>query len=483
MNYTPDSKSLKKHQVPEWFHDAKFGIFIHWSLSSVPAFAPADKGTINEILKKEGYKGHFKNNPYAEWYLNTLKIEGSPTQQYHKENFGENFSYDDFVPMFNAAIDKWDPISWAELFQKAGARYVVLVTKHHDGFLLWPSAHKNPYKENYFASRNIVGELTEAVRSKGLKMGFYYSGALDWTFNEEPIKDFMSMVTNGSLDPKYAEYVDNHWYELIDKYTPSILWNDIGYPPDGKDKELIAYYFNKVPDGLINDRWMKFTKTIRRGLKFPPFGALVSWLAKRALIKGGTSLGPSYSDYTTPEYGHFKKIQKNKWETVRGIGNSFGYNKLEPDSNYLTLEQLVHMFVDIVSKNGNLLLNVGPMADGTIPPLQKQLLTNFGKWLAINGEGIYGTRPWIQAEGQTLENIEVRYTQKENTLYAFLLATPPSKIVIKLLKVDVNSVISLLGHPEKLRWEQIGHNLIIYMPEAFQETVAICLKIEPKPSN
>ncbi|NVM55222.1 MAG: alpha-L-fucosidase [Candidatus Helarchaeota archaeon] len=485
MSFTPNYKSLRKHEVPTWFHAAKFGIFIHWSLSSVPAFAVADKGDIKELIKKEGFKGHFKNNPYAEWYLNTLRIEGSPTQEYHKITYGEKFSYDDIVPIFNEAIKKWDPHGWAELFKRAGARYVVLVTKHHDGFLLWPSKYANPHKENYFASRDIVGELTSAVTSKGMKMGFYYSGALDWTFNENPIKDMVSFVTNGSLDPEYAEYVDKHWYELIDSYSPIILWNDIGYPPAGKDMELMAYFYNKTPDGVVNDRWTKLGKLVRNALKLWPVKKIVGWIAKRVITKGGgTGLKPSHYDFRTPEYAHFRKIKKFKWECTRGIGNSFGYNKMEPESNYLTLEELVHMFVDIVSKNGNLLLNVGPTADGTIPEIQKNLILNFGKWLEINGEGIYGTRPWIRAESKTLDGLEVRYTQKNEVLYAFLLGKPTeSPVVIESLNVEANTEIDLLGYSQGLKWQNDGENLSISITDELRDAPAYTLKLNPKPAE
>ncbi len=484
MNYTPDYKSLRKHEVPDWFHDAKFGIFIHWSLSSVPAFAVADKGDISEVIKNEGFQGHFKNNPYAEWYLNTLRIEGSPTQEYHKKNYGENFSYDDFVGIFNEDIKKWDPKIWADLFKAAGAKYVVLVTKHHDGFLLWPSENPNPHKENYFTKRDVVGELTNAVKANGMKMGFYYSGALDWTFTTDSIEDMISFICNGSLDPAYAEYVDKHWFELIDRYDPIILWNDIGYPPTGKDKELMAYFYNKNPKGIVNDRWMKYGKNTRRILKFWPIKKLVGWIVKRAMIKGGAGGGlkPPHCDYRTPEYAHFKDTKKFKWESTRGIGNSFGYNKMEPDSNYLTFEELVHMFVDIVSKNGNLLLNVGPMSNGTISEIQKLLLLLFGKWLELNGEGIYGTRPWICAEGKTAEALAIRFTQKENNLYLFLLGKPNDlQVTVKDFRIEANSKIFFINTGNELTWTQDGKDLTIDIPENIEDSPAYLFKINPIP--
>ena len=455
MKYTPDKKSIRKHEVPDWFHDAKLGIFIHWGLYSVPAFASIGL-KYPESMSEVGIDEYLKRNPYAEWYLNTLRISGSPTQRYHYETYGENFSYDDFIPMFNEAIEKWNPEEWADLFKKVGAKYVVLVSKHHDGFLLWPSKNPNPYKKNYMASRDIVGELTKAVKNKGMKMAFYYSGVLDWSFNPDPIKDALGFLTNGLSTPEYIEYANNHWYELIDRYGPLILWNDIGYPPNTNVYEIFSYFYNKIPEGLINDRWVQ---TSENGKRITP-----------------------YYDYKTPEYITYRTIKKKKWETTRGIGNSFSYNKFEREEDYLTPEELVCMFIDIVSKNGNLLLNVGPMADGTIPDIQKKCLLELGKWLEVNGEAIYGTRPWSDAEGQTLENIDVRFTQNQEALFVHLLDKPKgSEITIKSLTIADNSTIQLLGYNEYLTWKQEENNLMISVLENVEDSPAFVLKITPKP--
>jgi len=154
MIYTPDKNSVSQHEVPDWYHDAKLGIFIHWGLYSIPAFAV----TSRDFVESSKQEDHYANNPYAEWYLNALRIPESPTQKFHLENYGKDFSYDDFIPIFNKEIKKWKPDEMAELFKMAGAKYVVLVTKHHDGFLLWPSKIPNPNKETYHASRDIVGK-------------------------------------------------------------------------------------------------------------------------------------------------------------------------------------------------------------------------------------------------------------------------------------------------------------------------------------
>ncbi len=456
MSYTPERKSIKTHQVPDWFHDAKLGIFIHWGLYSVPAFAVTDKDII-ETMEGE-LEEVFKNNPYVSWYLNTLRVPGSPTQKYHFETYGEDFSYDDFVPIFNEEIKKWNPKEWAKLFKRAGGKYVVLTTKHHDGFLLWPSKYQNPKKKNYCASRDILGELSEAVRKEGLKMGFYYSSRIDWSFNPEPMTDPKSYLKNGPRTPEYIEYVNNHWYELIDHYESLILWNDLGHVPTNV-YEIFAYFYNKFPEGVVNDRW---------GI---------------ARQKGDTHPTVRHSDFLTPEYEQYNEIKPKKWETCRGIGKSFGYNKFENEKDYLKPDELIRLFVDVVSKNGNLLINVGPMADGTIPKLQEECILGLGKWLEVNGEAIYGTRPWVRAEGETLDKIDVRFTTKETSLYMILLDTPKSNVIlIKSLNVDSNATILLLSYRNELEWKQEGNDLKITLPKNLAISPAHSFKITPKPN-
>lgn len=482
MKYEPKKKSLKKHKVPEWYHDAKLGIFIHWGLFSVPAWATNVGASIKDVVREEGFGGQFRNNPYAEWYNNSLRIEGSPTQKYHKETYGEDFSNDDFVPMFNEAIKKWNPKEMVAAIKKSGAKYVVLVTKHHDGFLLWHSDYPNPRKEGFMASRDIVKELTEEVRKQGMKMGFYYSGTFDWSFQPNPITDITSFIKNGVTEPEYVEYANNHWYELIDKYGPIILWNDIGYPPGTDINEIFAYYYNKMPEGLINDRWLQIPTKLRwlLGLYVPR--KVLAWAAKRSFLKGSAGMPVNFHcDYKTPEYGVFDKISKKKWEQTRGIGQSFGYNQLEQEEHHLSFEQMIHEFVDLVSKNGNLLLNVGPMADGTIPEIQKTRLIQLGGWLEVNGEGIFGTRPWSRAEAKTTEGLEVRFTQKNEFLYMFLLGKPESiRVTIKDLKICQYADILLLGNEGKIPWKQEKKDLTIELPNDLKNSPAYTFSINPK---
>jgi alpha-L-fucosidase len=456
MKYEPTKQSLKNHKVPNWFNDAKLGIFIHWGLFSVPAFAITGID-LNESTKR-GLKEHFKNNPYAEWYLNSLRIPGSPTQVFHKENYGEDFNYDDFAAIFNNELKKWSPEEMGELFRKSGARYVVLVTKHHDGFLLWPSKFPNPRKKEYRAARNIVGELTKIVRNKGMKIGYYYSGALDWSFQSKPIIDGKSYVENGPNETEYTEYANAHWYELIDDYDPVILWNDIGYPPNTNVYEIFAYFYNKNPDGVINDRWKQFHKS---EMKVPK---VRHW------------------DFFTPEYETMPKITKNKWEANRGIGFSYGYNRMETEKEYLKSEDTIKMLVDIVSKNGNLLLNVGPLPDGNIPDFQKRVLIELGKWLEINGESIYATKPWIKAEGYSNGKNIIRFTQNQESLFIHLMEHPKgNEIRIDSMKIPNDSIVNILGDTQNIKCSTQNDDLILYLPDTLNKTPVLVFKVQPKP--
>ncbi len=464
MKYEATLDSVKQHPVPEWFHDAKLGIFIHWGLYSVPGWAP-EGADIDKQVAEKGWEAMFANNPYAEWYLNTLRVGDTQTRRHHIATYGENFSYDDFAPIFNKAVEKWNPDEWAELFQKVGARYVVLTTKHHDGFLLWPSDHTSPNKPGKFAStRDLVGELADSIRKHNMRMGLYYSGGLDWSFEAKPILTLTDVHDTIVQSPDFVEYSHGHYHELIDRYAPSILWNDIGYPAEANVPELFAYYYNTVPEGVVDDRWSQEPPVIPDGAAefIPP--------------------PPSqHSDFTTPEYAAYKEIVDKKWEATRGIGHSFGYNQNEGPNDYLSVEELVRSFVDIVSKNGNLLLDVGPMADGTIPELQRERLLGLGAWLEVNGEAIFSTQPWLTAEGTSGEGIPIRFTQKDGALYAILLDTPKDgKITLEKLRAVDGTRISLCGNPSALSWRQANSGLTVSLP-ALKDSPAYVLEITPAP--
>jgi alpha-L-fucosidase len=442
--YEPTWESIMQHRVPEWYEDAKLGIFIHWGLYSVPGWAP-----ISEEIWKIDPNERAKNNPYAEWYLNTMKIKDSPTWKYHVKTYGANFKYLDFIPIFNNEVKKWKPEEWAELFREVGARYVVLTTKHHDGFTLWPSRVKNPHRKpnQRGAERDLVGDLTQAVRKVGLKMGLYYSGGLDWSFYEPPITREEEVLGTVQQSDEFVKYVDAHWRELIDGYQPDILWNDISYPKKGDVKGIFSDYYTRVPEGIINNRW-----------------------------------GVDFADFTTPEYETYGQVTPKKWETCRGIGSSFGYNRAEGPEQMLSVNKLVDMLVDIVSKNGNLLLDIGPQADGTIPALQVERLRGLGSWLRVNGEAIFGSRPCVKAEGKTKEGIDIRFTKKGDSVYAILLDKPgEASATLPDLIVDNKTKIELLGVSNNLSWSQRGRDLNVNLPSPLPESEAYTIKITPKP--
>jgi len=451
FSWAEDSE-LDNRELPAWYQDAKLGIFIHWGLYSVPAFA---KGSITfeEAAKTFDFGKWFSNNPYSAWYLNSMKIAGSPTYEYHLKTYGKDFHYENFVSDFNKSIENWDPNSWAVLFKESGAKYVVLTTKHHDGFLLWQSETPNPFKADYQASRNIVAELSNALRNQGLYMGLYYSSGLDWTFKTEPIADIMSFFANVPQQQEYIRYIDNHWRELIRLYKPEILWADIGSPNDFDAESMIRYYYEAVPQGVVNDRH------------------------KNKLTAQGIVSAVHY-DFLTPEYSIFPDINPKKWESTRGIGLDFSYNKFEDEKDYLSVDKLVDMFVDIVSKNGNLLLGVGPRADGSIPEAQQQRILGLGAWLKVNGEAIYSSRCWDRAEGMTLDDIPVRFTQNNGNLYVILLERPKSlDVTIQKLVIDPESKIVLLGKEGELTWKQQGEDLTVEFPEIYPESEAYVLRI------
>jgi len=463
MTFEPTLESVSQHQLPDWFAKAKLGIFIHWGLFSVPAWAPPGDDIDRQVAEK-GWQAMFANNPYAEWYQNSLRVGDTPTRRRHDEIYGADFAYEDFAAKFNEAVQAWNPDDWAELFSRVGARYVVLTTKHHEGFLLWPSPNTSPKRPPGFAcSRDLVGDLTAAVRRHGMRMGVYYSGGLDWTFEQQPILDVHDVRGTIVQSQEFVDYVNSHFRELIDRYQPSVLWNDIGYPKLGNSPELFAYYYNRVSDGVVNDRWSQRPAEKAGNDEFgQPDDQMLDY----------------HADYVTPEYSTFTAIRPKPWEMNRGIGHSFGYNQIEGDSDYLSVEALVHLFVDVVSKNGNLLLNVGPTADGRIPDLQRQRLFGLADWLKINGEAIFDSRPWRVAVGKTADGIELRYTQKDEALYAILLATPSSEILtIEHYQGGQPRTLHLLGSDSPLRFEYQADRLTVHLPANLPPSPAYTVKI------
>lgn len=467
MHYQPTFQSVKTHPLPGWYHDAKLGIFIHWGLYSIPAFAPSTQNFAEKLLKG---KAEFSASPYAEWYQNSLRLKGSATAQYHVKTYGADFHYEQFAPLFNEQIQKWDPSTWADLFANAGARYVVLVSKHHDGFLMWNSRHANPSIPNWQVVRDIAGELTQAVKTRGMKMGFYYSSLLDWSFTKQPINSLAELLAGSDTSQEYLDYVEAHWRDLIERYDPWILWSDIGYPPGYELPKLWADFYNRKPEGVINDRWMQLPKFM-----FSKLGRFIlTQMLKR--MGQGDPPRPAHADFVTPEYATLDHIAAHKWETCRGIGNSFGYNQFEGFNDYQTADDLIRLLVDIVSKNGNLLLNVGPGADGSIHPKQVEALGGLGAWLRANGDAIYETRPWKRFKEPEAGGADVRYTSKSGVLYAILTKIPVNRVLS--LPMDVSpGAVTLLETGEELPVECSDNELQITIPERLAENSVPAIKI------
>jgi alpha-L-fucosidase len=418
MTDTHADRVLLRHAAPPWFDDAKLGIFIHWGLYSVPAWAPVRANPGVHSGPEEMKRGE---NAYAEWYENSLRIAGSPTERWHREHHGDA-PYADFREPFEQMLATWDPAPWVDLFAAAGAGYVVLTTKHHDGWLLWPSSHPNPHRDRWQATRDIVGDLGAAVRERGLRYGLYYSGGLDWTFEPGPIDSMAALFATVPTDPGYAEYADAHVRELIARYAPSVLWNDIAWPTEAGLSELLVDYLAAVPDGTVNDRFL--VHSAPRDPERPR-----SWR----------------SDFATPEYTSFADAKRFKWETCRGIGSSFGFNRAETNEHHLAPDDLIHSFVDIVAKGGNLLLNVGPTGDGEIPELQASRLRALGAWLATNGEAIRGTRPWVTTEATTADGTAIRFTQGRGDVFALVCGDPSPATTVTIPRVPRFATVELLG--------------------------------------
>ncbi len=403
--YEPNWESLDQRENPQWFEDAKFGIFIHWGVYAVPAWGPKDR--------------------YSEWYWYDMENKDSQTWQFHVDTYGEDFQYQSFASMWKT--DMFDPDHWADIFDRSGAKYVVLTSKHHEGFALWPSAESwNWNSVDIGPHRDLCGELIEAVRNRGLRMGFYYS-LYEW------------------FHPLYrsdiGRYVDQHMLpqlkDLVERYEPDIVWPDGEWEHPSstwRSEEFLAWLFNESSapeDVVINDRWGSETRNIHGG-------------------------------FATPEYGHIpegKLIEENRWEECQGMGMSFGYNRNEHIDDYRSATELVHLLVDTVSRGGNLLLDIGPKADGRIPTIMEHLLLDIGAWLEINGDAIYGT-----TAGNFPAQEGLRFTRKGDMAYAISLEWPGEGFEITLPEdVEVGSV-TLLGLDADVSFAQDGVTLQVETP-------------------
>jgi len=440
VRYQPTLDSLNRHPLPDWYAKAKFGIFVCWGPYSVPGWAP-----LSHPDHDFDSTGFIVNNPYAEWYYNVMRINGSPTQAYHREHYGADYDYYNFVPIFNRESARWKPEEWAKLFHDSGAKYVVLTSKFHDGFSLWPSAAPNPTlpPDRQHATRDIVGELTKAVTSNGMRMGVYYSGGFDWTFVPGPIQKAADYETVKPQSEAYGEYVIKQAHELIERYHPSLFWNDIDWPKSGNALQVQADYYNAIPDGVVDDRF-----------------------------------GIGHSDFTTAEYRQVDNLNPKKWEENRGLGRSFGYNRAEGEAETIEPGKLIAMLVDVVSKNGNLLIDFGPEADGTIPPVQLERLKALGDWLHQNGEAIYDTEPWTSAVATSSEGDDLRFTRKDHDLFVTILGDPRERtLTIQDLPIAKGVKVSILGNAATLNHESDGGKIRIFLPKQMPGKYAYVIKL------
>jgi alpha-L-fucosidase len=433
--------ALRARLVPDWWSDAKLGIFIHWVPASIPGFAPTghDMVEADSVRDPRG----FAESPYTEWYENSLRFEGSSAAKHHEAVYGD-LPFRAFAPMWEAGLTSWDPHDWARRFAATGARYVVLVSKHMDGYCLWPSTVPNPRRPGFHSARDVVGELADAVRAAGLRFGLYYSGGFDSTWNDHPIGSFGDIpqaVPRGD----YPAYAAAQVRELIERYRPDVLWNDICWPGSTADlAALLTDYYDAVPDGVINDRFLCWSplwtaarsKLVRR---------LVNDAAAKAAAKdrGLVPPKPSFFDVRTPEYTTYDKIQTTPWECVRGMDHSFGYNRMSGPDDFITREDLLWSLSDIVAKGGNLLLNVGPRGeDAQIPEPQGERLAWLSSFTDAAGEALFGTRPWRTAEGSTAEGAELRYTASGDTVHALVRGPAEHPRALRCAEVQADAVTS-----------------------------------------
>lgn len=395
MIYENNWESLNSRQIPEWFEDAKFGIFIHWGLFSVPAYAPRGK--------------------YAEWYgcyCDQIRQESEREYyDYHQKVYGSQFKYTDFVSLFNA--QNFDANQWAELFEAAGAKYINFVTKHHDGFCMYPTDYAwNWNSMDVGPHRDFCRELKEACDKTDVKFGIYHS-LCEW-FHPLYLKN-----------PE--EYAIQHLHpmlkELVERYQPYTLFTDGEWDHPSSvwhSTEFLQWLYNKssVRDYIVpNDRWGRETRG-RLG------GNLTTEYGEVGAFDGSTEVIERVS------------------EECRGLGASFGWNRFETVKDYLSEREMIRMLVDMVSRGHNFLLNIGPTGDGRIPVIMEERLRQLGCWMQVNGEGIYCSRKYCDCKD---ENIKYTRHKEGKIIYAFLEKYPMGKVIFSHVPYKVGMTAELLG--------------------------------------
>ena len=458
--FTTSWESLEEYRIPAWYKDDKFGIFIHWGVYSVPAFG-------------------------NEWYPRRMYLEDDAAFAHHRERWGDQgeFGYKDFIPLFKA--ETYEPGAWAELFSEAGARFVVPVAEHHDGFAMYDCGYSEWCATQMGPKRDLIGDLAQAVRARGLTFGLSSHRAEHWWFMHEGTL-FDSDVRSGQwaglygpAQPKNTQpdqaYLDD-WLlrtcELVDNYRPQVVWFDwwIEEPAFAPYlQKFAAYYYNRAAE------WGCGVAINYKHRAFPMAAAVFD-----------------------VERGQLDDIRPLLWQTDTSVSkNSWGYIE---NHDYKTAGSIVTDLVDIVSKNGALLLNIGPRADGSIPEPEQAMLLETGQWLQVNGEAIFGTRPWkVFGEGPTevvsgsfsdtkraaFTAEDIRFTRQGDTLYAIALGWPEAgKLQVKTFaKGSVNAPlditrVSLLGHDGELTWSRDQDGLSVELPHQKPCEHACVLRVE-----
>ena len=438
--YKATWESLDTRPAPEWYTHAKFGIFIHWGVYSVPAYS--------------------KKGDYAEWYQNGLRNGDSARIKYQKENFGDR-SYYDLVNDFHAEL--FNPDEWAQLIEKSGAKYVVLTSKHHDGFCLWPSKEADrdwgfPWNSvTAGPHRDLLGDLFKAIRKTSVHAGMYYS-LYEW-YNPLWLKDKKKYI---------ADHMWPQMKDLINKYKPAVFWTDGDWDlpaSEWKSQEFLEWLYNDSPvkDSVVTyDRW-------------------------------GSGVRFHHGEVYTPEYQPDVDFEDHPWEESRGMGASYGYNRNEDAWDYNSAQSLVLQLIDKVSRGGNFLLDIGPDAHGKIPPIMQERLLQIGAWMNINSESIYNTVRWKTSSqwsegnesykpskkedpvlkitvdpdpGYAVKEVFYTYNPTTNSLYAILPKYPSNKeIVLKNINLPGETVINFLSTKENVKWMNQGDDVVISLPD------------------
>lgn len=447
--YKPTTESINSHPTPEWFEDAKFGMFIDWGLWSIAGWAP------------QPLSGELQRT-YPDWYENNMYTS---FKDYHEKNWGSDFKRDDFIPLFQAR--DYDPEKLVQIAEAAGMKYIVPFTKHCTGFSLWPSSFTQRDVGDMGPQKDLIKPLVESCKQKGIKFGFYLCQE-EWEYpllNEK--NEIVNRLWGGETEPYTKElekkctgkipvrnfgrdYLAPLATEFIDRYDPDILWFDAEWsttPEKIPSWEMAAYFYNRAEgrkEVAVNDRF-----------------AADSWKNIRGTI----------GDFYTDESGDMISELAGKehpWEECRGISTSYGFNWQDTDKNVISSKDFIHMFVDIVSKGGNLLLITNLDGQGALPDIQEKRLKDIGKWLKVNGEGIYSTRAYTTTSEGT-----IRYTRSKDNRKVYAIATewPGKQLKLKSVTPRAGSEIHMLGVEKPLQWsyEKAGGVTTILLPDNLQE--------------